>query len=118
MSADSLQTLGAGDEAALEAFLAPHWQSAMFLRANARAAGLVDRGARLQGTYVAAWQGGAIVAVAAHFGNGVLALQAPDAAGVPSLVQATVAASGRRVSGLSGLRAQVVAARTALGLHD
>src|SRR5260370_13202818 len=92
------QVLGPGDEAALETFLAPHWQSAMFLRANARAAGLADRGARLEGTYVAAWRDGTIVAVAAHFGNGVLALQVPDAALLPSLVQAAAAASRPAVS--------------------
>lgn len=49
-----LSRLGRGDEAALERFLRAHADSSMFLRANARRAGLVDRGQRLQATYVAA----------------------------------------------------------------
>src|SRR5439155_27320443 len=61
-----LRTLQPGDEAALDAFLARHAESSMFLRSNARAAGLVDRGEPLQATYVAAIEGGAIVAVVAH----------------------------------------------------
>jgi len=45
-----LRTLQPGDEAALDAFLARHAESSMFLRSNARAAGLVDRGEPLQAT--------------------------------------------------------------------
>lgn len=110
-----VRTLGAGDEAALEAYLRPRADSSMFLRANARAAGLADRGERLQATYAAAFDGDAIVGVAAHAWNGIVLLQAPDEH-LGDVVRTAVAASGRAVNGLSGPWAQVVAARVALGL--
>lgn len=86
----------------------------MFLRANARAAGLVDRGERLQGTYVAAIVGREIVSVAAHFWNGMLILQAPDPDALEAVARAAVLRSARELSGLAGPRAQVEAARRAL----
>ena len=42
--------LGSGDEARLEAFLAPRAATSMFLRGNAHLAGLIDRGQTYQGT--------------------------------------------------------------------
>ena len=53
-----VRLLRPGDEAALEAFLVAHADSSMFLRSNARAAGLVDGGQPLQATYVAALEDG------------------------------------------------------------
>src|SRR6185436_8234101 len=53
-----LRTLGPGDESVLGAFLREHIDSSMFLRSNSLAAGLVDEGKPLQGTYVAAFEGG------------------------------------------------------------
>jgi GNAT superfamily N-acetyltransferase len=90
----------------------------MFLRSNSRTAGLVDRGAPLQGTYVAALQGGRIVAVVAHFWNGMLALQAPEASALEPIARAAVVRSGRELRGLVGPWPQVRAARSALGLGD
>ena len=72
------KTLSLGDEPALERFLEPRATESMFLRSNARMAGLVDRGEPFQGTYVAAVEHGRVIAVAAHFWNGMLILQAPD----------------------------------------
>jgi RimJ/RimL family protein N-acetyltransferase len=112
----ALRRLGPGDETALEQFLAPHWQTSMFLRANARAAGLVDRGQPLQGTYVAAFAGERIIAVAAQGWNGMILVQAPDAELLPLVVQAAATTAGRKVTGLSGPYQQVLATRTALGL--
>lgn len=111
-----IRTLSGGDETALEKFLAPHASSSMFLRANARAAGLVDRGAPLQGTYVAALAGREIIAVAAHFWNGMLVLQAPDARALESVARAAVSRSGRELTGLVGPQQQVETARATLGL--
>jgi RimJ/RimL family protein N-acetyltransferase len=111
-----LRLLTAGDEAALDAFLARHPDSSMFLRSNARAAGLVDHGAPLQATYVATYERGAITAVAAHCWNGMVVVQAPTE--VASVVRETVRRSGRRVTGFTGPWAHVVAARAALGLGD
>ena len=106
-----------GDEAELERFLVAHADSSMFLRGNARAAGLVDRGERLQGTYVAAREQGEIVAVAAHCWNGMVLVQGRiDAVG--DVARDAVARTGRSVTGFSGPCAQVAAARAALGLAD
>lgn len=112
-----LKTLSLGDEAALEAFLAPRSAASMFLRANASAGGLVDRGAPLQGTYVAALEGGTLIGVAAHFWNGMLVLQTPDLETLEPLARAAVRRSGRELQGLAGPRAQVDAAVRALGLE-
>lgn len=115
MTREAIERLGPGDEERLDAFLAEHSDSSMFLRSNWRRAGLADRGARLEGTYVARVDAGSIVAVAAHYGNGMIALQAP--AGGAGLLAAEVArATGRPIQGLVGPRGQVVEAREALGL--
>src|SRR5260370_29265318 len=76
-----LRLLRPVDETALDAFLTDHTDSSMFLRANARAAGLIDRGAPLEATYVAALAGGRITGVAAHCWNGMVLVQAPAQAG-------------------------------------
>lgn len=110
-----LKTLSLGDEDLLERFLAPRAESSMFLRANSRAAGLVDRGERLQGTYVASVGAGEIVSVAAHFWNGILVLQAPDPDALDAVARAAVFRSARPLAGLVGPRAQVESARRALG---
>jgi GNAT superfamily N-acetyltransferase len=111
-----VKTLSSSDAAALEEFLTPHAASSMFLRANSRAAGLVDRGAPLQGTYVAALEAGRIVAVAAHFWNGMLVLQAPEPRALEPVARAAVSRSRRELCGLAGPWRQVEAARLALGL--
>jgi GNAT superfamily N-acetyltransferase len=108
--------LGANDAALLEAFLAEHRDSSMFLRSNARRAGLDDHGQQLQATYVGAFRAGALVGVAAHCWNGMLLVQAPD--GLAEAACAAVRLSRRGVSGLSGPLGQVQAARLALGLDQ
>jgi len=72
-----VRLLGPGDEAALDAFLVAHADSSMFLRSNARAAGLVDGGQPLQATYVAALEDGRMVGVVAHCWNEMILVQAP-----------------------------------------
>ncbi len=112
-----LTPLGPGDEAELARFLDAHADSSVFLRANLRTHGLVDGGERLHGTYAAARAGGALVAVAAHYRSGNVMLQGRvDVVG--DVARAAVARSGREVGGLHGPRAQVVAARIALGFAD
>jgi GNAT superfamily N-acetyltransferase len=112
-----IEPLRPGNEAELDAFLAQHADSAMFLRGNLRVSGLVDRGEPMQATYVAARQGGSIVAVAASCWNGrVLVEGEPHACA--EAARAAVATSGRPVAGMSGPWTQVVAARAALGLAD
>jgi GNAT superfamily N-acetyltransferase len=88
----------------------------MFLRSNSRAAGLIYEGQPLQAEYVAAFDGGDIVAVAAHCWNNMLLVQAP--VDVAAVARAAVEQSRRPVAGLSGPADQVLAARSALGLDD
>jgi uncharacterized protein len=103
------------DAAQLEAFLASHRDSSMFLRANARRAGLLYQGKPFQATYVGAFRGGEIVGVAAHGSNGMLLIQAPEFAA--ELARACVACSERRVTGLTGPREQVGQATASLQLN-
>lgn len=111
-----LRVLEQPDAPALEAFLLGRAASSMFLRSNARAAGLVDRGEPLHATYVATFDGERITAVVAHCWNGLLLLQC---AGDPApLLRAAIAATGRPVLGFLGPWDQVVRARHALGLDD
>jgi len=88
----------------------------MFLRANARTAGLMDRGEPLQGTYVATFEGGRIAGVAAHCWNGMVLVQAPEREHAAAAAREAVQRSGRLVTGFSGPWDQVVTARQALGL--
>ncbi len=111
-----IDVLRPGDEATLEAYLLPRIETSMFLLGNMRAAGLVDEGGALQGTYVAAWEGGEIVAVVAHYWNGNLIVQAPRH--LEALCQAALEASGRGVAGVLGPAAQVEEAKVALDLAE
>jgi ribosomal protein S18 acetylase RimI-like enzyme len=108
------QTLEAGDEGALEAFLVRHAHSSMFLRSNLAAGGIVDHGRPHQSTYVAVRDADGIRGVVGHSWHGMLQLQAPlDVVG--DLARVAAERSGRAVAGLVGPWAQVVIARTALG---
>ncbi|HVH66249.1 MAG TPA: GNAT family N-acetyltransferase [Gemmatimonadales bacterium] len=109
-----LRVLGPGDEVDLDTFLARHADTSMFLRANARAAGLLDHGEPMQATYVAAMAAGRITGVAAHCWNGMVLVQAPEH--VAAVTREAVRRSGRAVTGFSGPWEQVVAARRALDL--
>lgn len=109
-----MTVLRPGDEAALEAFLLGRLDASMFLLGNSRAAGLRDHAEPLQGTYVAAIEDGAITAVAAHYWNQYLILQAPLHAG--RLAREAVRASRRPLGGILGPSSQVGAVRDDLAL--
>jgi RimJ/RimL family protein N-acetyltransferase len=111
-----LKTLSLGDEAKLEDFLEPRAADSMFLRSNARLAGLVDRGKAFEGTWVAAVENGTVTAVAAHFWNGMLILQAPAPETREAVARAAVARSGRELKGMPRPRAQLEATRRVHGL--
>ncbi len=109
-----VRVLVPGDELALEAFFTAHPNTTLFFQNNVQKGGLVDRGAVYQATYAAAFEDGAITALANHCWNGNVLLEAPRH--LDAVAREAVRASGRAVSGILGPRAQVVAARTALGL--
>src|SRR3989442_10182166 len=88
----------------------------MFLRSNARSAGLTDRGEPMQAPHGAALAGGRTAGVAAHCWTGMVLGRAPDGGHAPAVAREAVRRSGRTVTGFSGPWSQVVAAREALGL--
>ncbi|MFL9449557.1 GNAT family N-acetyltransferase [Tolypothrix bouteillei VB521301_2] len=91
-------------------------ETSMFLRSNLRTAGLVDGGAQFQGTYVAAVEDEMILAVAAHYWNGMIVVQAPIH--LQAVVRQLMAQSHRAIAGMSGPATQVQATREALGLAN
>ena len=114
MAAD-LVRLQPGDEDELEEFLAEHADGSMFLRSNLRREGLSWAGRPHQGTYVAGRDPrGQLVGVAAHYGNGMIALMAPGTAG--PLAARAASESARPVAGLVGPWDQVGGARSALNM--
>lgn len=104
------------DVPALERFFARHPYTTLLLESNFREAGLADEGRPYQGAWAAAFDGDEIEAVAAHFWNGRLVLECP--ARLAAVARLAVARSGRPLTGILGPRAQVTAARTALGAGE
>jgi uncharacterized protein len=112
----TLKILQTGDEVLLENFLMQHVDTSMFLRSNLREGGLINQGERFQGTYVAAIVDKNIVAIAAHYWNGMIMVQAPVY--LAEVVQQIVEQSGLAVSGIAGPATQVEAAKQVLGLAN
>jgi predicted GNAT family acetyltransferase len=111
-----IRRLDERDRPAVETFLLAHRDSAMFLRENLCMRGLTYTGQPHGALYMAAVEAGRVVALLAHAWNGVVLILAPVEA--DALARALAAASGRRVTGLSGPHAQVMRVRAALGLQD
>ncbi|MEQ9449029.1 MAG: hypothetical protein RLN70_09005, partial [Rhodospirillaceae bacterium] len=82
------------------------------MRAYARKGGLVDQGYPFQGTYVAAFDGSTIVAVAAHYTNGMLVVQATQS--LRPIVHKALEQSGRPLTAVQGPWGHVEAAVAAL----
>jgi RimJ/RimL family protein N-acetyltransferase len=110
----SFRILEPGDEAALKTFLAPRLDSSLFLYGNLLAAGLEDTGERHSGTYAAVFEGPRITAVAGHFWNQTMVIQAPIQ--IPALLRLAQEASGRPLRRLVGPDEQVVKAIECLRL--
>ena len=111
-----IRELGPGDETALEAFLARHADSSMFLRASLRRGGLGSGDTPDHGRYLASVAGrgaGAdVTGVIAIYANGNVVVQAPgDAA---ALARALAAQGLHQAIGFVGPAAQVAAIRPAL----
>ncbi len=94
--------LGPGDEGRLDAYLALHPATSLFLRSNIRRAGLEDRGQRYQGRYAALVDDAGLVhGVVSHAWNGNLLIQAEPADAV-ILARFHMAAGDRQVQGIIG----------------
>lgn len=113
---DPIRILKPGDEALVEAFCARHPDTTLFFMNNMRLVGLEDRGERFQGTFAAAMEDDAIVALAAHFWNRNIIMEAPVRLG--EVVRAAAQASGRAIHSFIGPYDQTVAARASAGLED
>ncbi|SNS38025.1 MULTISPECIES: GNAT family N-acetyltransferase [unclassified Azospirillum] len=94
--------LAPGDEGRLDAYLAGHPATSLFLRSNLRRAGLVDEGQRFQGRYAAALTAeDDIAGVIAHSWNGNMLIQAPPVLAV-ELARHLMAEGDRLLCGLIG----------------
>jgi len=109
-----IRLLEPGDEEPLQRFLAAHPDAGHLLRANLARGGIEDRGQPYQATYAACLRGGAVTSVAAHCWNGMLLLQADEAA--EKVMRCALTASGRSLTGLLGPWGQVVWVAWALDL--
>lgn len=111
-----LREARAGDEAAMEAFLARHAETSMFLRGNLHNLGLFDR-EHPHGTKYWLVDDGAITAVFGLSNRGFAMSQAPDAP--PALYDAfAVAVHGRELAGIAGEARQAGEMKRALGVVD
>lgn len=101
-----------GDEGRLDAYLARHPATSMFLRSNVRRVGLADRAERYHARYAALVDGdGAVHGVVSHAWNGNLLIQAePDDA--IGLARFHLAAGDRAVAGIIGPLPAVRAVQT------
>ena len=111
-----IRVLEPGDEPLVEAFCARYPDTTLFFRNNLQRAGIVDNGERYQGTYTAFINSGRIEALAGHFWNGMLILEAPTM--LQGVATDAVWKSGRPVKGLIGRQDQVVDARALFGLQQ
>mgnify|MGYP000977021387 CR=1 FL=1 len=110
-----IRQLVPGDEDTLEDFLLPRLETSMFLISNMRESGLEYTGERYTGDYVAAFEGDEIVAVMAHFWNGIVITQAPVHLDV--LWRETLRVSERPLKGIIGPYEQVHALKRTLPLE-
>jgi RimJ/RimL family protein N-acetyltransferase len=108
----NVRLLAPGDERDVEAFLAVHADSSLFLRRNLLV-GLADRDTPYHGTWAGAFEDGRLVAVAQHTRFGSVVVQAP--AHTAAVTRAAARASARPVAGFIGPLRQALAARAALG---
>lgn len=112
----TLKKLQPGDELLLETFLLQHVDTSMFLRSNWREGGLKNESDRFQGTYIAAIEDDKIVAVAAHYWNGMIVVQAPIY--LAQVTQAVIEQSDLAIAGIAGPATQVEATKQALKLGN
>lgn len=112
-----LREARSGDEAAIEAFLARHAETSMFLRGNLAAHGLFERDAPTGTQFWLTERGGTVTAVFGLSNAGFALGQSPDDPAAGWRAFARVAA-GRRLAGVTGERTQVDHARDAFGLNQ
>jgi uncharacterized protein len=100
MSNSTVRLAHPGDESLLDAFLAQHADSSLYLRSFLARGGLVDEGKPLQGTYAIALSDDHIVGVAMHSWHNVVFVQAPD--NPAELARVAIEATGRPLLAILG----------------
>ena len=107
------------DQQALETFLYRHIESSLFMLSNSRIAGLEFHGRDYQGDYYAAFsEENELTAVLAHYWNGNLMMQIPDADAFEPLSTALLQDVKRPVCGILGDNTQSERLIQLLGLAD
>ena len=101
------------DLPALDALLVEHLDSSLFLLSNLETGGLEDHGDAYQGTWIGAFDGSRLRAVAVSCWNGMVLVQGD--AGLEDAAVRAVHETGRAVTGIAGPSALVDRARAALG---
>jgi RimJ/RimL family protein N-acetyltransferase len=114
---NNIRRLKNGDESLVEAFLASHPETSMFLRSNLRVAGLAEEDAPYHGTYLASFTAdGHINGVLARYWNKNIMMQAPDQDVLRSLTAAFRASNTDPIGGVLGDEAQAQTVISDLGL--
>jgi uncharacterized protein len=116
MSNSTVRLAHPGDESLLDAFLAQHADSSLYLRSFLARGGLVDERQPLQGTYAIALSDDHVVGVAMHSWHNVVFLQAPD--NPAELARVAIEATGRPLLAMLGPLSQVEMAHAGLGLGE
>jgi uncharacterized protein len=110
MSRSNIRLLSQGDHAITETFLRKYAATSMFLRSNARAAGMEDRGDMFHANYLGAFTRGELIGVIAHCWNGMILPQAPEPEVLAELYAALLrlpTVKRRGIRGVSGEYQQV-----------
>jgi uncharacterized protein len=112
MSRSDIRLLSQHDHAITEAFLKKYTATSMFLRSNARAAGMEDRGDMFHAHYLGAFTRGELIGVIAHCWNGMILPQAPEPEVLAELYAALLrlpTVKRRGIRGASGEYQQICA---------
>ena len=108
-----------GDIALLNRFLHPHTDASMILLSNMRACGLKFENRPFHGDYFGAFaRDGNICGVLAHYWNGNLLMQAPDASALTALFRRLTDETLRSVTSVVGPHDQALNAIRELALED
>lgn len=115
--AANVRKLTPQDRSKLDAFLARHPATTMFMRSNLRRAGMAEEPAeRFEALYVGALRDGELTAVASHNWNGMLLVAGSE--GLTEAARRAVGTSGLELSGISGSLDNVEEVRGQFGLAD
>jgi hypothetical protein len=115
----SSRLLVPGDEALVDAFLAPHTPFAFFIRSNLKKGGLFYEGKPFQADYFGAFNGENLEGILMHGWMGAVQIFAPDLSAVPALAgawQAALVQRPRKIEIFLGPAEQIRALLSVVGI--